>query len=188
MFDMLKKLTFLTDHRCFKKGDVITFDKLTLLVGDQGSGKSTILELLGDSKKFKEKDIFKAETENNVRLQTYWFDYEKHNPRKNSVFEGWQAKALFSSHGEFVRTFNETICRKEGSGACFLMDEPDAALSIRSCLKLASGIKFALERGSQIIASVHSPTVMEQFDKVFSLEHRKWMSSQEFIRSQHHGA
>jgi len=65
---------------------------------------------------------------------------------------------------------------------CWIQDEPDGNLSIRSCLQLAKLFKQALENGCQVIASIHSPVVMEQFEKVYSLEHRRWMKPQEFIK------
>jgi predicted ATP-dependent endonuclease of OLD family len=43
---MLKSITFKQNFRCFKKGQSFQFEALTLLVGDQGSGKSSILQLL----------------------------------------------------------------------------------------------------------------------------------------------
>lgn len=44
----LKKLTFLSDYKKFKKGDCINFNKnrLIALVGQNGSGKTTILSML----------------------------------------------------------------------------------------------------------------------------------------------
>lgn len=173
---MLKKVTFLKDYRCFKKGDTFTFEPLTLLVGDQGCGKSTLISLLGDASSDRTKEIIRIAA---GKIETRYFDYEKHNPRMSSYVQSVLDVALrFNSHGEFVRALNDTMT--EQKGVCWLQDEPDGNLSIRSCLVLAKRFKTAITNGCQVIASLHSYTVMEQFPKVYSLEHRKWMLPLEF--------
>ena len=174
---MLKKITFIKDHRCFKKGDTFDFEPLTLLVGDQGCGKSTILNLLSIAGSPSQKEVVKIEA---GEIATRWFDYEKHNLRMKSYVEKPEDVVFrWGSHGEFVTALNATIV--EQKKVCWLQDEPDSALSIRSCVKLAECFKTALKNKCQVIAAIHSPIVMSQFDKVLSLEHRKWMSPQEFI-------
>jgi predicted ATPase len=175
---MLKKITFLKDHRCFKKGDTFDFEPLTLLVGDQGCGKSTILQLLSSAGTKQTGKIVKITA---GRIDTRTFDYEKNNPRMSHYVETtFDVVTRLASHGQFVKALNKSMTEQEG--VCWLQDEPDSALSIRSCLDLAKHIKIALTKGCQVVASIHSPIVMEQFDKVYSLEHRKWMRPQEFIK------
>lgn len=44
---MLNAITFIEDYRCFKQGTAIPFRPgVNLLVGEQGTGKSTLLDLL----------------------------------------------------------------------------------------------------------------------------------------------
>jgi predicted ATPase len=175
---MLKKITFLKEFRCFKKGDVFDFEPLTLLVGDQGCGKSTILSLIGKADDRLTKEVLKITAD---RIETRYFDYEKHNPRMSSyVSTVLDVATRFASHGQFVKALNESM--SEQKGVCWMMDEPDGNLSVRSCLALARQFKQAIEKGSQVIASIHSPVVMEQFDRVYSLEHRRWMKPAEFIQ------
>ena len=175
---MLKKITFLKDHRCFKKGDTFDFEPLTLLVGDQGCGKSTILQLLSSAGSKQTEEIVKITA---GRIETRAFDYEKNNPRMSHYVETTLDVATrFASHGQFVKALNKSMT--EQKGVCWLQDEPDSALSIRSCVDLAKHIKIALTKGCQVVASIHSPIVMEQFDKVYSLEHRRWMKPSEFVQ------
>ena len=175
---MLKEIKFLKDYRCFKKGDTFGFEPLTLLVGEQGCGKSTIISLLGKAGDRQTKEIIGIKS---GKIETRYFDYEKHNPRMSHYVESvLDVATRFSSHGEFVKALNETMTQQKG--VCWIQDEPDGNLSIRSCLQLAKLFKQALENGCQVIASIHSPVVMEQFEKVYSLEHRRWMKPQEFIK------
>ena len=177
---MLKKFTFKRDYRCFKAGDVFTFEPLTILVGDQGCGKSTILQLLSSAGTRQTEEILEITAD---RMETRSFDYEKNNPRMSHYVETiLDVATRFASHGQFVRQLNESIL--EQKGVCWLQDEPDSALSIRSCFKLAECFKEALKNKCQVVASIHSPIVMGEFPKVFSLEHRKWMTPAKFIESQ----
>ena len=177
---MLKSIKFKKDWRCFKAGDEFAFKPLTLLVGDQGCGKSTILSLLSKASDRQTGEVIAIKA---GKIETRAFDYEKNNPRMSSyVSTILDVATRFNSHGEFVRLLNDTM--REQKGVCWILDEPDSALSIRSAAKLAATIKIALENGCQVIASIHSPTVMEQFGEVYSLEHREWMTPAKFIASQ----
>ena len=175
---MLRKITFIKDYRCFKKGDTFDFEPITLLVGDQGCGKSTIISLLANASSKETLTIIKITAS---KIETRYFDYEKHNPLMSSyIASELDVVTRFASHGQFVKALNESIL--EQKGVCWLQDEPDSALSIRSCINLAKHFKLALENKCQVIASIHSPIVMSQFDKVYSLEHRRWMKPEEFIQ------
>jgi predicted ATPase len=155
-----------------------TSSPITLLVGDQGCGKSTILSLLGKADDKLTKEVIKITAKS---IETRYFDYEKHNPRMSSyVSTVLDVATRFTSHGQFVKALNETM--SEQKGVCWMMDEPDGNLSIRSCLALAKQFKAAVDKGSQVIASIHSPVVMDQFDEVYSLEHRRWMNPNEFVK------
>ncbi len=60
---LLSEVRFREDYRCFTAGQVLTFDKgVNLLVGEQGSGKSTLISLLRDRVGTK----FKAELSHRV--------------------------------------------------------------------------------------------------------------------------
>ena len=41
-----------------------------------------------------------------------------------------------------------------------------------------------LEKNNQVFIATHSLILMEEFKQVLSLEHKKWMSSEEFIQTQ----
>ena len=179
---MLKKITFKKDWRCFKAGEIFEFRPLTILVGDQGCGKSTILNLLANAGDRHTDEIIAIVA---GRIETRAFDYEKNNPGMSSYVQtALDVVTRFKSHGQFVAALNDTL--KEQKGVCWILDEPDSALSIRSCVKLAECFKTALKQGCQVVTSIHSPVVLDfaGAKEVYSLEHRKWMKPVDFVATQ----
>jgi predicted ATPase len=188
---MIRALTFTKDWRCFQVDDRFDFRPgVNLLVGDQGCGKSSLIRAIhvggctgkdfGSDKEMRDRIELEASP-----VTMYKFDFEKDNPRmqrglgKNAMF---QLSSMWASHGETSRIIIQNI---EGLAECLiLMDEPDMAFSIRSCNQLVKTFRDVADRGSQVLAAVHSETVIRQFEEVYSLEHRKWMPSAEFIESQ----
>lgn len=188
---MIQAITITKDWRCFKAGDRFDFRPgINLLVGDQGCGKSSLIQAVhiggGTGKEFgvdkKMRERIKLEASS---VKMYKFDFEKDNPRVQAHFGKdirFQLRSMWSSHGETSRLIIRNI---EGLSECLiLMDEPDMAFSIRSCNMLVRTFKDVADRGSQVLAAVHSETVIRQFKEVYSLEHRKWMTSTEFIETQ----
>ena len=188
---MIHTIDFMIDWRCFKIGDRIEFRPgVNLLVGDQGCGKSSLIRAIytvgaskkdfGQDKKLRDGIRFEA-----TPCKFYKFDFEKDNPRTLSYFGDniqSQLASMWRSHGECTRALLN--CLDVAAECLLLVDEPDTALSIRSCNQLVRVFKGLEGRGGQIIASVHNPTVIQQFETVYSLEHRKWMTSTEFIETQ----
>ncbi len=60
------------------------------------------------------------------------------------------------SHGESFLSYLET--RNTGRGL-WVFDEPEAALSFRSCLRLVSVMAGLAEQGSQVLLATHSPVL-----------------------------
>lgn len=184
---MLKSIHFISDYRTWKKGDIIPIeDRVTILVGDQGTGKSSLLQALRNlqDKFHKEKQI-KIDCPDSFRAHS--FDFEKDNPRVSSYFSEalsmqFQVGCRFASHGEIN---NAVIKWMEASQITekdiFFMDEPDTALSIRSIATFIAKLK---QCKAQVILSTHNIQIMEAFGKVYSVEHKKWMKADEFILTQ----
>lgn len=184
---MIVSVEFKDDVRCYKKGSTVTFRPgVNLVVGEQGCGKSTLLHqlsLLGSKR---------SRDEAKVRLawdgpagRVGYFDFEKHNPRVQPSFDmglgydtGQQIAAMFASHGEVVNSFFGSFAKIDSN--VLLLDEPDAALSPRSVLKLAEAL-HGVKAPGQVIAAVHNPWLIQAFEHVLSLEHDAWMSSRDFL-------
>lgn len=174
----LLKLKFKQDFRNFKKNEEFIFYKdINLLVGDQGSGKSSILQILTN----KHKDIVSIECD---KLTTLSFDFEKDNPRISSYFKTpLDIHARFQSHGQTMLSIINSI-KIENCSDVLIMDEPDTALSIRSIYKLINKLKILHKNNKYVILSSHNPYLISAFKNVLSLDHKKWITSKEFIESQ----
>jgi len=178
---MLKSITFKEKYRCFNPGDTIPFhDGINLLVGDQGCGKSTIIGCIADMGERKKRNPPPVELVCDGAVTSHYHDFEKMNPRKSGeVHYGWQVAMMWSSHGEAVLAILNGLNREKN--CLWLIDEPDMALSIRSIFKLHKLLRDAEGNGSQLIVSVHNPLLISLFDQVYSVEHRRFMSGNEFI-------
>lgn len=190
----LNSIEFLEDYRCFKKGDSFNFEPITLLVGDQGCGKSSILELLG---KNNTKTLKHSLSELGKKgIQTFYFDAEKMNPRINDpnlytnpdgtnrgIGYGNALRTRFTSHGETLVCYTIDALSKAKDCIIFL-DEPESALSLKNQFNLLKEILAASERNCQLIISTHCFILIDAMEKVLSLEHRKWLTSKKFVQTQ----
>ena len=66
----------------------------------------------------------------------------------------WDENLAEHSHGEGFLIILQTMFDKPG---LYLMDEPEAALSFMSCLRLVGLMHDLSESGSQVICATHSP-------------------------------
>jgi len=60
------------------------------------------------------------------------------------------------SHGESFLAFLESLLSERG---LFVLDEPEAALSFTSCLRLLAVLELVVEGGSQVVLATHSPVL-----------------------------
>jgi predicted ATPase len=189
---MIARTKFKKDYRCFKKGDTFDFRPgVNLLVGDQGAGKSSLLELIREtaaSETRAEVTPILTVLTSKEGIQVRSYDFEKDNPRVVLSLapgkEMFQIQARFLSHGQVVQAIQQNVAgyaRNKTMSCLFLMDEPDTGLSPRSVYKLVKQLK-ALSKHHQILASVHNPILIEAWPEVLSLEHRKWMTSSAFMQ------
>lgn len=182
---MLIEANILKDYRCFRAGEKIAFRPgINLLVGDQGCGKSTLLNSLAPKR-------LQISADKNISVVTtchmpcFYHDFEKHNPRvgalpKDNRFKG-ALMAHFASHGQVVGRIFEGVLERAEKGSIILADEPDMALSIRSIHKLYAQMSALSDHGCQIVAAVHNPLLIELVGYAFSLEHRRWVTAQDFF-------
>jgi predicted ATPase len=179
---MIESIQFKTDWRCFKEGDLFEFEPgVNLLVGDQGTGKSSLLSLFRTSI-YNEPDFKKLvdiKCDGTVELRL--FDFERDNPRTRGYVKfAADVYMRYQSHGNCVLALFDVLDEQDDTRKCFILDEPDMALSIRSIGKIAAKLKATQH---QVIAAVHNPFLIRAFPNVLSVEHKRRMLSEEFITS-----
>ena len=195
---MIKFVLFKENANNIASGSMFDFKPgVNLLVGDQGCGKSTLLsqieyfrEANSKKKKFASSGKCKIDLLFEGEAKKFgYFDFEKHNPRTQPGLDmgygydtNFQVSSMFSSHGETVRA----LLYPKGTGPFILiLDEPDMALSLRSIHQLVDWLKKVEKDGTgQVIMSAHNPYLISCFDNVLSLEHGKWMKSEDFLNTQ----
>jgi predicted ATPase len=161
----------------------LSFGQVTFLVGDNGTGKSTIIEALAVAAGFNPEGGSK-----NLQFSTYathsglareielvwdrrpgwgWFlraetfyGMAAHIATDNDPLTG--VKVLFpdlhgESHGESFVDLALSRFRRTGF---YLLDEPESALSIQGQLTLLRVMQDSCREGSQFIVATHSPVLM----------------------------
>lgn len=173
--------------RSLREQEIDLDPAVTFLVGDNGSGKSTLIEALavaagfnpeGGSQSFrfatratesslgdhlilrwgvrKPKTGFflRAESFYNVASEVDRLDQEP-GP---SLLPSYGGRSLHEqSHGE---SFLSLITHRFGPRGLYLLDEPEAALSLKSCLALVARIAELTAQGCQFVIATHSPIVL----------------------------
>lgn len=157
----------------------IKFEKpVTFIIGENGSGKSTVIESLAISLGLSAEGGTRNmvyETYNSTSALDRYLTIIKSglNPqwkyflRAETFYTMAQASSRYDddasifnqSHGE---AFNELFSKLSPNGLYF-MDEPESALSPKSQMKLLSRI-HSLAKNSQFIIVTHSPILLSYFD------------------------
>ncbi len=187
----IDSIEIIKDYRCFKKGETFDIKNLTFLVGDQGCGKSTLLCGVQRNENFLDLHLSERGQEG---VESFYFDAEKMNPRITNPLEysnvdgsskgigvGAALSSRFRSHGETLVAFTVQALQQAKDNV-IILDEPEAALSLRNQFLLYKEIEAAITRNCQIILSTHSLALINSVEFVLSLEHKKWMTSVEFVK------
>ena len=151
---------------------------VTLFAGENGTGKSTLLEGMAEASGFNPEGGTK-----NFHFSTYDDVSELHSAMKlirgtrrqrhgfffraesffnvasvilNEYDDGNQPDYHAQSHGESFLNF----IQEAGSDGLYLMDEPEAALSPQRQLTLLLHIVKMAEKGAQFIIATHSPILL----------------------------
>jgi predicted ATPase len=160
--------------------------QVTYLIGENGSGKSTLLEAIavaagmnaeGGSSNFafstrdshsdlgrsirlvrgprRPRTDFFLRAESLFTAATY---LEQLDHSGGDPLAAYGGRSLHEqSHGE---SFLAVIIERFGPNGFYLLDEPEAALSIQNCLTLLRRIHELLLDGSQFVIATHSPIVL----------------------------
>ncbi|MGW4473589.1 AAA family ATPase [Nonomuraea sp. NPDC004354] len=157
---------------------------VTFLVGENGSGKSTIVEAIADACGINSEggkagtkyastgpatplgEVLDAELTTlgwrllhgpRLKRRAFFFRAETlFNLGRNvsGRYGFWEEDLTEQSHGEGFFTVLERMVSGPG---LYLMDEPEAALSFHSCVRLVGLMHRVAQDGGQIICATHSP-------------------------------
>lgn len=157
--------------------------EITMLVGENGSGKSTLIEALAIAAGFgpqggplsSELGWVARESESEL-ADMLEIERGRYRPRSGlflraesffNIAARIDAKDLSEvyggaglhaqSHGE---SFLALAANRFGSDGLFILDEPEAALSVQSQLALIAVMRRAVSDGSQFILATHSPILL----------------------------
>jgi predicted ATPase len=169
------------------RAEGLTLDSgVTVLVGDNGSGKSTLVEALAAAWRGRLTgaevthwgSVWTRDDEGRPGYADLFrhlaLDTERPPPQGGCFLRAESMHAVFDavdtdatelrafdgaglhtrSHGEGFLAFLESRRTERG---LYLLDEPEAALSFRSCLALLVLLADAVEAGSQVVMATHSP-------------------------------
>jgi len=188
----LKSVCIIKDDHCyFDKGfEIKDLQNITLLVGDQGCGKSSLLGML------RKNEGLSVKMYHNNTVSSMFFDFEHMNPRVIPSHElanpdgssrlfgvGEKLLSKWKSHGETLKYYSVDNLRRM-KDSVVLFDEPESSLSLRSQYELIKSCNIAIENNCQLIIATHCLPLIASQEQVYSMEHKEWMKSKDFIKTQ----
>jgi len=196
----LNKIKFIEDFRCYKTGEEIEFkDNLTIISGDNGSGKSSLLscirnmykvkwtlsddsggkgkiEVTGDSEESVEGDVFYLDLCSDLYKNSAEFDYDN-----MSVY----LQCMNSSSGEgVIYQLVSLLTTKLKDAKMIIIDEPERGLSIKNQFKIANVInKFVNDNPDvQFLVTTHSEALLLSKKELWSASHKSYLPSEDYMR------
>ncbi len=161
---------------------------VTLLAGENGSGKSTLIEALAVAAGFNaeggSKNMTVVTRPSHSELHEYirvergsrrertgyflraesFFNVATHieeldaAPGGPPIIDSYGGVSLHEqSHGE---SFLSLVLNRFGADGLYVLDEPEAALSLRGCLALIRRMHELVADGSQFVVATHSPIIL----------------------------
>jgi predicted ATPase len=161
---------------------------VTFLVGENGTGKSTLVEAVAGAARFNPEGgsqnfrfstrasesslgqaliltwgtrkprtgyFLRAESYYNVATEIERLDQDPGSPPLLPAYGGRTPHER--SHGE---SFLDLVVHRFGPAGLYLLDEPEAALSVRGCLAVLARLADLVEQGCQLLVATHSPILL----------------------------
>ena len=175
-------------HYLSQQKELSFFSPVTFFVGENGTGKSTLLEAIavaygfnpeGGSRNFNfatnqthselhkhlqlvkkgfPKDGFFLRAESVYNVATHIDDLDKQPAPSAPIIEGYGGVSL---HGQsHGESFLAIVQKRFFGNGLYILDEPEAALSPMRLLTLLSEINRLVNNNSQLIIATHSPILL----------------------------
>jgi predicted ATPase len=162
---------------------LVLHEKVTYLIGENGSGKSTMLEAIavaagmnaeGGSSNFAfstrashselgqeirlVRGVRRPKTDFFLRAESLFTAATYLEQLEGDPLQAYGGASLHEqSHGE---SFLAVMINRFGPDGFYLLDEPEAALSTQNCLTCVRRIHELVSDGSQFIIATHSPIIL----------------------------
>ncbi|WP_415913287.1 AAA family ATPase [Neptuniibacter sp. QD37_11] len=173
---MLTKATITDEQytsRVQREDKSMTFTPgVNVIVGNNGSGKSTIYDLLSDRTSGEKRECLDLETQGlgftvcRMKMQEQGLATDMQLANGAQFMSG--AMARFESHGENLWRSLE-LCTEFKDGSVIIIDEPEQALDFKNLLKLRDNL-LANKHRLQFIIATHNPILMLAADNIISMD------------------
>ena len=153
---------------------------VNIIVGDNGTGKSTMLDMINRHKAFGKDTLgIKVSGKNNNSM---FFDSEKDSPRtkQNDPGDLYAITDRFKSHGEALFPIIDHC--KTMENMIILLDEPDSGISIKNQKKLVESFNKAVKNNCQLIIVTHSYVLIKAYEDIFDMDIKKWLKSNDYLK------
>lgn len=173
----LNKVEVISDVTPLRTGLTVEFTKpLCILVGDNGVGKSTLLECIADYYGYKDSTYLKRiNMKNHIKVSSTsefnftCVDFHAEDSRFSANLRytdlSLQLLHMKASSGQVsVSLLNTKLLKVKDS--LVVLDEPCRGLSIRNKLKLFSVVENLLASNCQIILTTHSDILLKGFKEL----------------------
>ncbi len=175
-------------HHLKNQGNIEFSSPVTFFVGENGTGKSTLIEAIavafgfnpeGGTKNFCfdtnathsplykhitlsksafARDGFFLRAESMYNAATYIEELDKLPAASPSISESYGGKSLHNQ--SHGESFISIVQNRFGGNGVYILDEPESALSPSRQMTLMCEMKRLVENGSQFIISTHSPILL----------------------------
>lgn len=178
----------------FTKDFEIQFDSLiTVIVGENGSGKSLLFKILNSYFSRREKPTyFACDFEDGVSGDSIiHYNAMEHTPKNMKIYENdpdFIRKSVYLwdvgtySSGEIVLDFLDHLLESKIENRLLLLDEPETSLSLKNQVSYYKKL-CKLSKSNQIIIITHSYPIIHSTETVYDMSARKYLSSKEFLEN-----
>jgi len=181
---MLKSFELIRPYRNIRPFKLKFSPGLNIIVGENGSGKSTMLALIIKDAPVAT-DVAKICKLTVTPGTKYRFlDTERQNPRvqhrlpNDPKLFNFTVASHFCSHGESIMPLVRAI--KSFKDELVLIDEPEAGISLSNQFKLAELFE-QVAKHNQVVVTTHSYVLIRRVKKVYDLDSRLWTNSKSYL-------
>ncbi len=191
---ILNRITIHEDYRKLPKDFSLEFkNNITIITGENGTGKSTLLDLIKQStEKNFSSDFSNYTLDTSIELKNniVYLDSVSGLLKTLSYFDDdemdLQIRCMKSSSGEGLLLQLANLNNKDLNNKLLLLDEPERGLSIKQQLTLADYLIFLTSNfdNLQIIVVSHGYGVLAKQKELFSTNSLKYITIDDFFKNE----